>query len=346
MAIYTEQEQPTQNQRIFKNLGTGLGEGLHLLAQQRMEDMHRQRKHGQISNALKSLNIPNHDQLAALDPTILKGIVDYHQKAPERQAYGQLAGQILGNDGENSNQNPLSYGQNSNINIPSNTQLSSGSFDKLINLQQKQQSNKIAQENLKLKQDTGAIKQRESILKEPGTKNYIEGLTEDKDIAQEYLPIVKRMLELETKNDLWGGGAGYLPNILTNEDSGEYNTLANRLAKFEIKDIGGQPTAFKIKFAKNDLKPQLAWPKAKRVKELERLESELEYRDAKYNTYEEIKDDTESLKHLNSSIKQKLLDSLPQDTYEDGTPVLDGDEGTQWGKKVVRKKGKWMFGSK
>ena len=217
MAIQFENFQPNQGQRASANINRGLGEGINGLLSNKLNSMLKQQKHAETSNALKALGIPNHEQIAALDPALLKGVIDYHQKTPEREAYGKIASQLFGNQegnnapagGDNAQGNPQTPGK---INVPSGTQLTGGSLDKLMKIEQDRKTNALKQEELGLKKE----KNEAQLSKD--YREFIKPYNEIEEKSRNNIKDYKSVIQLAKKGTVRNGANHQLLSLLGMEN--------------------------------------------------------------------------------------------------------------------------------
>ena len=80
------------------SLGTGLGQGLQMLAQKKLQDALQARKKSESLSGLKSLGFDadQAEQLSGLDPFIQREIIKQKLAAPQQQAYAQALSSLLG----------------------------------------------------------------------------------------------------------------------------------------------------------------------------------------------------------------------------------------------------------
>lgn len=80
------------------SIGTGLGQGLHLLAQNKLQDLIQTRQREGSLKGLQALGFsPEQAQeVAYLDPSIQREVVKQQLQAPQQQAYAQALSSLLG----------------------------------------------------------------------------------------------------------------------------------------------------------------------------------------------------------------------------------------------------------
>lgn len=87
-------------QSIGQELGTGLGQGLQALANQKMQGMLQQRQKASAMQGLQALGFDPQEaqQLSGLDPNIQRELVKQKMMAPQQQAFAQALQGLLGGE--------------------------------------------------------------------------------------------------------------------------------------------------------------------------------------------------------------------------------------------------------
>lgn len=236
--LYNEQEQPTQGNRISKNLGTGLGEALHIMAQRRLANIERQEQYGRNSALLKAYNVPNHEQLGMASPEHFKEILKHAQGAEERRTFGDIArgafGQQGGNNQQQSGYDQPQQNQGAGINIPQGAQLSKGSLHELANWNH--QNKTLAQSQAQHEQKHGLkLTEQQRVANEAAAK-WAAPAREAADASRKNIKSQDLIIELARSGNLKSGHAQVALDQL---GLGDYNRgVVNELYKKEIARLG------------------------------------------------------------------------------------------------------------
>ena len=276
-------QETTAGGNLGNAFGTGLGAGLQSLANMKLNEITAQKQQAKASQFWKGLGLNDQmaNQFASAPESIQKSLLDRLEGV---NVGGQQPGQETQGQGVTIGANPVERRANAAL----------------------EQTDRLAKEKaaatLKAQAEDRKVQERQNLLNEPQNKKIAVETLEDYQLAEKYLPVVEEMLALEKKKNLYGGAAGYLPNLLTSDDSARYNQLAEQLAAYKVGELGGQATGLKLKFAK-DLKPNLTMKQGPRTKALKALEKQFKNASSKYQAFEEVKNDTNALKNLDKSIK-------------------------------------------
>jgi hypothetical protein len=187
----------------------------------------------------------------------------------------------------------------------------------------------LTQEELKLKRQE---REQESVIK--ANAPYNKALEEKLPIAQESKAIAQQMM------DIWKTGkvatrlkGKYVPNVLQNQETIEFNRLSDELAKNLIAAMRGPATNFKIRFAQN-LKPTSSQDAETQKKTIEhimdmadKILKEGEIRDQLIAQNKGIEPKQLSARVRKAMKQQGLFGEPKEGQYQEGQVLQDEESG-------------------
>lgn len=172
---------------LGEQLGTGLGEGFKMLAQQKLNDLHRQKQEARTLKGLEALGFPSEKaaSLAQLNESLLAPIIKQQVASPSQQAFAQGINALLGGQVSEGGE-PINLGQL--------TEKQAGTLGKLA-LNQKQLQMKQAFQEKKLAEAAAQKSHAES-------KERFDTLLKEGSAAKSSDTRLNRMEELTRKGSL------------------------------------------------------------------------------------------------------------------------------------------------
>lgn len=173
-------------------LGTGLGEGLQMLAQRKLNDLMQAKQLNQASHGLESIGYSPEQakQLAGLDPVIQREIVKQKLLAPSQEAYAQILGHLSGGGQPGGASTPME-GLNS---------LTAHQAEKLATLSQQERHFREKQQAAEKK-----LESQEKISSQKESKEIRSTITNAAKTAKENNQRLDRMEEINNKGELSSG---------------------------------------------------------------------------------------------------------------------------------------------
>ena len=327
---------------IAESTMPGIQTGLQMLAQHKLGQMQKQQElrfaqqqqqqqAANVSQGLGALGFTPQEsqQLAMLPPQALNELVKQKLAAPQNTAYlqslqGLLSGQQQGQPATQQPQMPTGLGTSG---------LNQMQATKLAELGLKKQELDISrQEKQKELQFKRQEREQENITK--ANLPYNKALDERLPIAQESKAIAQQMM------DIWKTGkvatrlkGKYVPNVLQNQETIEFNRLSDELAKNLIAAMRGPATNFKIKFAQN-LKPTSSQDPETQRKTIEHIMEmadrslkEGEIRDQLVAQNKGIEPKQLAAQVRKAMKQQGLLGESKEGQYQEGQVLQDEDSG-------------------
>ena len=272
---------------IGNAFGTGLGQGLQILAQNKLAQIQQKQQQTQLAQGLKGL-FPNANpnelhSLSSLPPEILNTYVKQKLQEPGNQSYMKALQSLLGGEQQQQPQqdhvlnelmnreqgfSPLEMDkalamQNQTEQPKQTPELGTGinakQFKDILDVKQKQDALELKKQSMVAK-DKAQLRKEELAIQEK-VAPFLHAQAQDFNNSKKIYNLAKGMLANVTKNkSKWPNFSGYLPNTVQRDpDVRKYIADSNQLVTLLAGSRRGQPTNFKIKLEQAS-KPELNQP--------------------------------------------------------------------------------------